>query len=256
MESRHTMTVEKRCAGCMDTGLLKLLAFVLMLTDHLGAAFFPQIQELRVLGRIAFPLYLWCAVVGVCCTRNVWRYALRLFLFALLSQPCYMLGLHHRWYELNVMFTLLCGLMGIIAVREKKAYSHLWGPVLALVLSCAVKMDYGWRGVLLMMLLYAARSSRSAIGAVMTAFCLFWGTSSGTVSDFFGLPLPLSLLNGLPYAADLVKAASRLQFMAILSLPLMLWPRTKRTNLPKALGYAAYPGHLLLLGLIRLALGM
>ena len=43
---------------------------------------------------------------------------------------------------------------------------------------------------------------------------------------------------------------------ALLALPLMLWPRTKRTPFPKVAAYAAYPGHLLILWGIQLALGI
>lgn len=48
-------------AGCTATGVLKILALVFMFIDHAGKMLFPQIAEMRMLGRIAFPLYCWCA---------------------------------------------------------------------------------------------------------------------------------------------------------------------------------------------------
>ena len=57
-------------AANTDTGLLKLIALACMIVDHVGAVFFPGAMEWRVLGRTAFPLYIWCAVVGCCYTRN------------------------------------------------------------------------------------------------------------------------------------------------------------------------------------------
>lgn len=245
---------QKRVEGNTNTGLLKMFALIFMVMDHVGAKFFPGIQELRILGRIAFPLYLWCAVVGMEYTRNHWRYALRIFVFALISQPFYMLGLGHDLYELNVMFTILFGILGLIAVREKRWYSHIWGPVLAVLAGCILKTDYGWRGILLLMLLYAARKQKSGLGAVLFAFCLFWGTESSTVQNILGIPLKTHL-TFMPYGGALLRSITKLQFMAVLSMPFILWNNQERTRMPKWLGYAAYPGHLAIIALIRYFLG-
>lgn len=64
-------------AGNTATGALKLIALCFMMIDHMGKMLFPQVPEMRILGRIAFPLYAWCMVVGFHYTRNPWRYALR-----------------------------------------------------------------------------------------------------------------------------------------------------------------------------------
>ena len=162
-----------------------------------------------------------------------------------------MLGLNHGWNQLNVFFTLLLGYLGIWGIRENRYGSRIWAPLLALAVPCFVSMDYGWRGVLLAMLLYAARKNRGAVAAVMVAFCLFWGQGTRAVQDVFGL----SLLGGL-FELDIVKSVLKLQTLALLALPLMLWPRTKRTPFPKVAAYAAYPGHLLILWGIQLALGI
>lgn len=61
-------------AGCTATGVLKILALVFMFIDHAGKMLFPQIAEMRMLGRIAFPLYCWCMVVGISYTRSVPKY--------------------------------------------------------------------------------------------------------------------------------------------------------------------------------------
>ena len=39
-------------AGCTATGVLKILALVFMFIDHAGKMLFPQITEMRMLGRI------------------------------------------------------------------------------------------------------------------------------------------------------------------------------------------------------------
>lgn len=241
---------EPATAGNENTGLLKAIAFACMIADHVGAAFFPRYRELRVIGRIAFPLFAWCAAVGCCYTRNIWKYALRLLLAGIVSQPFYMVGLNHPIGALNVFATLLLGVLAIAGLREKRWGSQVWAPALALLLSCAVKMDYGWKGVLLILLLYGCRRSRPALAACFTAFCLFWAQGTFTVTSFLGVPAVLSLPM-LPEAGNLLSTVAMVQFWAILALPLILAPMKGRTAFPQWVFYAAYPGHLLIIALIR-----
>ena len=232
-------------AGNTATGWLKIIALVFMFCDHAGKMLLPGVLEMRMLGRIAFPLYCWCMVVGFHYTRSVPKYLLRLLLIGLISQPLYMIGLNHTWQEPNIFLTLFVALCGLWGIREKKFLSHIWAPLLALALAVLLKCDYGWKGVLLIMLLYAARGSRSAIAAVMIAFCLYWGNGSMTVTEFFGLNL-----NVIPSPFSQISAAFlRLQGLAILALPLMLVriPREKDLRLPAWVSYGIYPGHLVLL---------
>lgn len=232
---------ERRIAGSTATGWLKIIALVFMFVDHSGKMLFPGVQEMRALGRIAYPLYCWCLVVGFHYTRSVPKYILRLLAIGLISQPLYMLALNHTWHEFNIFLTLMIGLAAIWSIREKWFGSQIWGPVAALLLAVMLKCDYGWRGVLLIILLYAARESNGGIAAVMIAFCLYWGSNSGVVNEFFGL----SLKTVSPFA-DLLGPWLRLQALAILALPLMLipWPSMR---MPKWLGYALYPLHLVVL---------
>ena len=79
---------DERLAGNLDTSLLKTLALLFMLIDHLGVALFGNLLEMRVLGRIALPLYAWCLVVGNVKTRHPLRYFGRLLLLAAIPSPC------------------------------------------------------------------------------------------------------------------------------------------------------------------------
>ena len=236
--------------GNENTGLLKLIAIACMLTDHIGVAFFSGQMGLRMIGRIAFPLFAWCLCVGAEHTRNIWKYALRLLLVGLLSQPMYVLGMNHHWYELNVFATLLVSLLGIAAIRENRFGSRYWGPALCILLGCAVRMDYNWQGILLIFLLYACRKQRAAIAAILIAYCLYWGNGTALVTQVLGVPIPNSVAF-LPKGDRLFADIRRLQFWAILALPLILWPMRGRLRVPKWLSYAAYPGHLLVIALIR-----
>jgi len=237
--------MEKRAplAGNTATGWLKLIALVFMFCDHAGKMLLPAVLEMRMLGRIAFPLYCWCMVVGFHYTRSVPKYLLRILLIGLVSQPLYMLGLNHTWKEPNIFLTLFVALCGLWGMREKKFFSHIWAPVLALAASVLLHCDYGWKGVLLVLLLYGARNSRGAIAAVMIAFCLYWGSGSLAVTEFFGLPLQVL---PSPFSQILIPFL-KLQGLAILALPLMLIRFPTDVKLPAFVSYALYPAHLVVL---------
>ena len=76
----------------LDTDLLKLAAIVSMLIDHVGGAFFPEVGAFRWIGRLAFPIFCYCLTVGLLYTRNIKRYLGRLAVFAVVSQPFYVLA--------------------------------------------------------------------------------------------------------------------------------------------------------------------
>ena len=231
-------------AGNLDTSFLKVLALLLMLIDHLGATLWTHIPELRVLGRMAFPLYAWCLVVGSVKTANPLRYGLRLLGLALLSQPLYMMALQHTWTDLNILFTLLIALIAIQGIRIRRLGSQFWVPALCYVLLGFIRVDYGWKGLTFILVLYLARSSRSGLIAAYLAYSLFWGSSSSIVRSLFGVSLSFLEWRGI---GNVLSAFFRLQGMVWLSLPLIAAKTHCNVRLPKWLGYGLYPLHLILL---------
>ena len=252
MESTAQAAALPRTGGNENTGLIKLIAIACMIVDHVSVAFFPKVYEMRLIGRIAFPLFAWCLCVGAEYTRNIWKYALRLLLVGILSQPIYAWAMNHDWNALNIFFELLPGLLAIAAVRENRMGSRYWGPVLALgaVLALPLNYSYGWQGLMFIMLLYACRKSKPAMAAFMAAFCLYWGQGTLRLTRLFGVPL-ITEISFLTSASTLLNDLTRVQFWAILALPLILIPMGKRLRMPKWIPYAAYPVHLAVIGLIR-----
>ena len=250
-----------RIAGNTSTGVLKLLALVFMMVDHVGVTLLPGVPEMRMIGRLAFPIYAWCIVAGVAYTRNRLKYLLRLLLTGLLCQLPYLIALNHYKGPLsamtlndfistpNVFLTLSLGMAAIWGVDEKKYLSHIWAPAAALLLAQVTGCDYGWRGVMLILLLYLVRDSRRGIAAVMIAFCMFWGSFSFPVSTFLGLPVNTGKW---PSAiSSLLSPMLRLQAMAVFSLPFILIPFRSNWKMPRWLSYSLYPAHLLVLLLLE-----
>lgn len=78
---------------------LKLIALITMFIDHIGAAFLPQVWLLRAIGRISFPIYVFLIAEGCRYTSDRFKYALRLGLFAFISEIPYDLALYPEILE-------------------------------------------------------------------------------------------------------------------------------------------------------------
>ena len=240
----------RKPAGNTATTWLKIIALVFMFIDHAGKMCFPAVPEMRILGRIAFPIYTWCMIVGFHYTRSVPKYLLRVFTIGLISQPLYMAALNHTWKEPNIFLTLLLGLCALWGIREKKYGSQFILPAAALILAIVLKADYGWKGVLLFILLYAVRDSRPGIAAAMVAFFMYWGSGYGITRNLFGYGISLDKLPD--FISQLISPFLRLQTYALLSLPFILIPFRKDLHIPRWVGYLLYPAHLVLLYVLEI----
>ena len=236
------LTGSRKPAGNTATTWLKIIALAFMFIDHAGKMCFPNIPEMRMLGRIAFPIYAWCMIVGFHYTRSVPKYLLRILITGLVSQPLYMLALNHTWKQPNIFLTLFLGLCALWGIREKKYLSQIWAPAAAMAAAILASADYGWRGVLLFIMLYAVQESRPGIAAVMVSYFLFWGSSYSITKSLFGLPINMDVLPAV--LSQPLSAFLRMETYALLALPFILIPFKKDLKLPRWVGYALYPAHL------------
>ena len=113
-----TLKSSRSIAGNPNTTLLKLIALVFMFIDHAGKMCFPSVPEMRMLGRLAFPIYCWCLVVGAAYTRSFPRYLGRIALIGLISQPLYMVALNHPLTDFNIFLTLFLALLELLKLGE------------------------------------------------------------------------------------------------------------------------------------------
>lgn len=130
---------------------MQWIAMITMLIDHIGAVFFPHIIELRIIGRIAFPIYAFAVYVGYKHTRDVQKYIWRLFWIAIISQVPFMAAFNH--YSLNVVWTLWSALL-VLFVIDKLPSKLLAIPIVigAGWFMEISQMDYGMYGLLLVLL--------------------------------------------------------------------------------------------------------
>ncbi len=53
-----------RSIRLLDGTMLKIIAMVSMVFDHVGDMFFPELEWLRMIGRLAMPIFSFCIAEG------------------------------------------------------------------------------------------------------------------------------------------------------------------------------------------------
>lgn len=213
---------------------LKLIACVAMLADHLGALFFPG-YTLRIIGRIAFPIYCFLLAEGCRHSRNLKRYGLRLFLGMLLSElPFdYLFFGELTWQHQSVMVTLVIGF--VMIVWSRKQGSVLLPFCICFFAAEFLHGDYGGMGiaVIAVFLITNQRPYEKLLQAAALEL-VFWSMDSVPVS-FPGLRIPIQL------------------FGLLAMIPIACYSGEKRTGgkLVQWAFYLFYPVHMILLILIR-----
>lgn len=109
--------------------MLKILAIITMIIDHIGVFFAPYMSEnlytlCRIIGRIAFPIYAYLIFVGYKRTSNVVRYFFRLLFFAVVAElaETYAFSWAGESKEFGNIFLLLA--LGLVVLT---ALDCIWG---------------------------------------------------------------------------------------------------------------------------------
>lgn len=131
---------------------MQWIAMLTMLIDHIGAIFFPDHLIFRLIGRIAFPIYVYLSMLGYQRTSNFKRYFTRLILLALVSQLPFQLafGTNH----INVIGTLAVSVAVLKFIDTYKRQYILNGLIIlfATAIMQYFHFDYGAYGLLLMLI--------------------------------------------------------------------------------------------------------
>ena len=245
-----------KSVGCnRDTNLLKVIAMISMLVDHTGKMLFHS-TAMRCAGRIAFPIYAYCIAAGCVYSRNHLKYLSRLVLVGLISQPFYALSMGHTvqsmyaisfrdnpvgavinfyvqsWAHPSIFLTLSLGLMLVWTIRERQI--PLTVALMLLVWKMQGSIDYGWKGVALIVLFYLFSAKWWMALPVVGAYMLWWAML-GSSYHLFGLSFGI-------------------QVFAMLALIPICIQTKSGLKINKWVFYLFYPGHLIGMLLIELAL--
>lgn len=249
----------------MSALTLRIIACAAMLLDHIG--YICGDTFLRIVGRIAFPIFVYLIYNGFLHTSSRFRYALRLAAFALISQIPFSLFAYGavRFSHGNVMMTLLLGLLSIwsLDILRKKPFFCWFAPLPTLII-CGLyylgilSSDYGIRGVLLAVVFYCF-DGKSLTKRVLTTLGMLF-----SVFFFYILGWGISLLKWVLGNDIIIPTMSRWQFLQIFSLGALIfifmyngkkgnYPRGRTASKLVQYGfYVFYPLHQLILWLFRI----
>lgn len=193
---------------------IKLIACISMFIDHLAIVYLllsmvvafnaDTFDGMRIIGRIAFPLYCFLLVEGFVHTKNRMKYLISILITAFISQIPFSLLFNPKFFEisgvsvptLNVCFTLGIGLITLMCIEKVKKpednenyLSHMlyYGlNLLIIILSCTVTYildtDYSYTGIILIVILYYLR--KTDIICLITGFVVF----SALIDNIWVLP--------------------------------------------------------------------
>ena len=230
---------------------LHIMAMAFMLCDHIWATVVSGNDWMTNIGRIAFPIFAFMIAEGFFYTKDVKKYAKKMFVFALISEVPFNLVVGSRiFYPIhqNVLWTFLIGI-GLMWINENAKGEKLpkrflvavitviMGYILGIISFC----DYYSAGVLTVLVFYFFRG-RKWWNFVLQALCL-WYINTEILSGFyyewniFGMEIEVL----------------RQSFAMFALVPIWLYKGKQGfyNKGIKALYYWFYPAHLFVLWMIR-----
>jgi len=145
----------------MSYSKLKLIALLTMVIDHIGLIY--DLELFRVIGRLSFPIYAFLIVNGFNYTKNIKRYLSSLLFFAVISEIPFDLFKYNciNLSASNVFFTLFLGLLALTQLKKRQSKINKC-LIVFLICICAELLgsDYGFCGVLLVVIMYVYRNRR------------------------------------------------------------------------------------------------
>lgn len=173
--------------------LLKLIAIISMIIDHIGYVFYPGIVEFRIIGRIAFPIFAYQIALGYCHTRDLKKYKFRLLIFAMVSQIPYILVFPTG---LNIFFNLLLAVYAI-EFYDKNRFFGLGGLLIyTYLVGKVILFGYGIYGILLSLIfyIYSKKPIQLSLSFLLLTFS-YWLYYNNFIQTYALLALPIILIN-------------------------------------------------------------
>ena len=216
----------------MTRNMLKIIACVSMLVDHIGFILMPEVAYLRYIGRLALPIFAFFIGEGCLYTRNRKKYFIRIFSLAVFCQLFYigeyLFTKSSNPFYLNILFTfsasvLLCS--SLIASTEERAQGIkgksdfvLGALVIFFFVLCKlneegiipVEFDYGFGGIILPVFAAVSKDRKKkllsfAFGLALVILFKNYRDPMWTVCALSAI-IPLCLYNGRSGKYNLQKA--------------------------------------------------
>ena len=229
--------ISLKSSGILSGNQLKIIAAIAMTLDHIGAYILTDVLFLRIIGRLAFPIFAYMIAEGCKYTRNRKKYLSIMALFALSCQLVYFFVTGSLSQCILVTFSLSVALIYVFDYAKTKRKI---------------------KGILLMLISFTAVLFLTEIMPM-----LLKGTDYYIDYSFCGVLLPLFVYAGEKKKEKLILAAIVLaalsidiggvQWYSLASLLLLALYNGKRGKMQiKNFFYIFYPAHLALIYLVKI----
>lgn len=226
---------------------LKILACVFMAIDHIGYSLFPNVALLRIIGRLALPIFAFFIAEGCRYTRHKLKRFLTLLICGAVFLLAYYVAFRYIYGSIFITFAASTLVIYILSECKKNIFPKIKTlpliiSLLLLILSICgyyylntlIKIDYGFYGMLIPVFISifdfhkidAPEKLKTADNLYVKLLCM-------------SIPMVLlSLNNALHY----------LQFFSFFAIPLLLLYNGKPGKRKmKYFFYIFYPVHLLII---------
>ena len=249
MNASESVPTRKRWG--LSASTLKIIACIVMVIDHVGVFLFPDVEVLRYIGRIAFPIFAYFIAEGCRYTRNKLKRLLLVVGLAVLCEGVYLIydGKPDGGILMTFTFSILL-IYQVQAIKKALARKKWWMTVLwLLTLSVSLVLVYGF----VEHVLYVDYGFWGILIPVFTALPDY---KEGEAPEFFkhlgGLWWKLLFFSvGLLILCISRGLFDNIQSLSLLALPLLaLYNGTPGRKGLKYGFYVFYPVHLVILWLI------
>lgn len=228
---------------------LKVIAMIAMTIDHITSVLFPDyptnwwIIVLHIIGRLAAPIFWFFIAEGYHYTHDWKKYAGRLFVFAIVGHFAYNFAFGIPFIpfktsvfnQTSVIWALFWGLLALVIGDSNRLKQ--WQKTLLIVGICVITFCADWSCIAVLAILHIGEN-RGNFKKQMAGM-MIWVSAYAIV-----------------YAAFINPIYGIIQWFVALTIPLLKSYNGKRGkwNGMKWLFYMYYPAHLIVCGLIRIAL--
>lgn len=234
---------------CLNSNVLKILAMVLMLIDHMWATIIPGNDWMHYVGRLAFPIFAFLIVEGFVNTSDLKKYLKRIFIFALIAEIPFNLMCSASIifpFHQNVLFTLLLGLLCINEIDKikknpkiKDISKGVFKILIFILISIIGFVDYGITGILTILAFYIFRNFKLAwLGQLISLVLLYTVFIKGN-----------SFIINI-YEREYFLPIQSLGILALIPIWMYNGKRGRKSKVLQYVFYAFYPVHMLCLYLI------
>lgn len=235
----------------LNRDVIKYIAMFTMLLNHIAHMFMPPgeitTEIFMAIGYFTAPTMCYFMVEGYEYTRSKKKYGLRLLIFAVISQIPFSLAFHFG--NLNMIYTLLCCFL--ILVVMDKVDNSLLRIILCMVLTFATVVgDWALFAPIFTMLFYNNKGNR---GKLLLSYGI-------TAAVFTFITVQSNLMRPQYTTVEAigfgVLSVIGIVMSAVVILFLYNGKRAERgRNFSKWFFYIFYPGHLMVLYLVRIFMG-